>query len=486
MLFNSFSYIIFLPAVCILHWVLPHRYRWMLLLAASYYFYMCWNPAYAVLILAATAVSYVSALFMEAAGERAKKIMLFLAAVFCFGILFVFKYLNFVAEIIFSMGSSLHLFPREAGAPVLNLLLPVGISFYTFQTVSYVIDVYRGKVEAEHHFGYYALFVSFFPQLAAGPIERAGNLLPQLKSVKKFEESACISGLKAMLWGYYKKIVVADTLAVYVNQVYGNLADYEGLALAVAAFFFSLQIYCDFSGYSDIAAGTAKLLGIDFMDNFAAPYFAASIQEFWKRWHISLSAWFRDYVYIPLGGSRCPAARRCRNLLITFLASGIWHGADWTFLVWGAIHGLAQVIEHMLCGPLGRLRQFRLGRFISWAAVFGFCNAAWVFFRADNLADAVYVLSNMRNGITSPASYIRNGYISLDINKFRLAYLAFLIVILLAADYFLYRNKGQKTGCMELFLKNPAVEWVLFVMLGVLVVLFSQKGAAAEFVYFQF
>lgn len=247
-----------------------------------------------------------------------------------------------------------------------------------------------GKVEAEHHFGYYALFVSFFPQLVAGPIERAGNLLPQLKSVKKFEESACISGLKAMLWGYYKKIVVADTLAVYVNQVYGNLADYEGLALAVAAFFFSLQIYCDFSGYSDIAAGTAKLLGIDFMDNFAAPYFAASIQEFWKRWHISLSAWFRDYVYIPLGGSRCPAARRCRNLLITFLASGIWHGADWTFVLWGILHGVFSCFDR-----LSGKWQNRLGEVTRWAVTFMLVNMLWILFRADDIASAKLFIARM-------------------------------------------------------------------------------------------
>lgn len=483
MLFNSFTYTAFLPAVCILHWALPHRYRWMLLLAASYYFYMNWNPVYAVLILVTTAVSYLAAVFMETAGERTKKIILFIASAVCFGILFVFKYFNFVMD---AVCGGLRLFSVNASPPVLDLLLPVGISFYTFQTAGYIIDVYRGGVKAERHFGYYALFVSFFPQLVAGPVERAENLLPQLKSAKNFDESRFISGLKAMLWGYYKKLVVADTLAVYVNQVYGSLEDYEGPALAAAAFFFSLQVYCDFSGYSDIAIGTAELFGIRFLDNFAAPYFAVSVQEFWKRWHISLSSWFRDYVYIPLGGSRCTVAVRCRNLLVTFLASGIWHGAGWTFMAWGALHGLAQAAEVLMRGPLEKLRRLKAGRFVLRAAVFGFCTAAWVFFRADSLGDAWYVLSHMSDGIASPVSYIRSGCISLGIDKFRLVYLAALIFILMAADYGLYRNKGHKTGRMEALMKNRAAEWALYVMLGVLIVLFSQKGEAAEFIYFQF
>lgn len=364
----------------------------------------------------------------------------------------------------------------------LNLILPVGISFYTFQTLSYVIDVYRGDIKAEHHFGYYAAFISFFPQLVAGPIERAENLLPQIKSAKKFNGTVAIEGLKIMLWGYFKKIVVADTLALYVNQVYGELRRYDGLALIVTIFFFSLQIYCDFSGYSSIAIGTAKLMGVDLMTNFSAPYFSSSIREFWKRWHISLSTWFRDYVYIPLGGNRCSALKQNRNLLITFLVSGMWHGADLTFLIWGGLHGCAQIIENIFYKSIKKIKQWRIGRYLSWLVVFGFCNVTWVFFRADNLDDAVYVLTNILNGITMPAAYIQKGYMALDINGFRLFYLGMLILILAAIDFVTYKKGTLKLACM----KNKGIEWGIYIILGVFIVLFAQKGVAAEFVYFQF
>ncbi len=481
MLFNSFAYILFLPVVFIIYWILPHKYRWGLLLIASYYFYMSWNPQYIVLILGTTAVSYFAALAIERAEIRGtdKRIFLIAASVFCLGILFLFKYFNFFISSLFE---GLRIFSIKLSPVTLNLILPVGISFYTFQTLSYVIDVYRGDIKAEHHFGYYAAFISFFPQLVAGPIERAENLLPQIKSVKRFNGTGAIDGLKIMLWGYFKKIVVADTLAIYVNQVYGELRGYDGLALIITIFFFSLQIYCDFSGYSSIAIGTAKLMGIDLMTNFSAPYFSNSIREFWKRWHISLSTWFRDYVYIPLGGNRCSALKQNRNLIITFLVSGMWHGADLTFLIWGGLHGCAQIIENIFYKSIKKIKQWRIGRYLSWLFVFGFCNVTWVFFRADNLDDAVYVLTNILNGITMPAAYIQKGYMALDINGFRLLYLGMLILILAVIDFVTYKKGELKLIC----LKNKGIEWGIYIVLGVFIVLFAQKGVAAEFVYFQF
>lgn len=333
MLFNSFAYAIFLPIVFALYWLLPHKYRWALLLVASYYFYMSWNVKYVGLILFTTIASYVAALLMEKyENKKAKKIVLLATAVLCLGVLFFFKYFNFVSS---SVAELLSLISIQFSPLTLKLLLPVGISFYTFQTLSYVIDVYRGDVKAEHHFGYYATFISFFPQLVAGPIERTENLLPQIKAQHTFDYEQATYGLKLMAWGFFKKIVIADSLSVYVSKVYNAPQSFEGFALILATVFFTFQIYCDFSGYSDIAIGTAKLMGINLMTNFKSPYFSTSIKEFWSRWHISLSTWFRDYVYIPLGGNRVSKVRHALNLLITFLVSGLWHGANWTFVLWG-------------------------------------------------------------------------------------------------------------------------------------------------------
>ena len=347
MLFNSLSYAIFLPLVFIIYWLLPNKYRWILLLIASYYFYMSWNAKYVFLIFITTFTSYLCAILTEKNREH-KKLILTITLIVCLGILFVFKYFNFFFESInYLLGNKLH-------SISLNLLLPVGISFYTFQTLSYCIDVYRGDIKAEKHFGYYATFVSFFPQLVAGPIERPDNLLPQLRKEKEFDYNKAVYGLKLMTVGFFKKIVVADNLAYYVDMVYNDLSYYQGFALVLAAFFFTIQIYCDFSGYSDIAKGSAKLLNIDLMDNFKTPYFSTTIKEFWSRWHISLSSWFKDYVYIPLGGNRCSKLRHYFNLLATFLVSGLWHGANITFVIWGGIHGLLQILEDIFHIKIGR------------------------------------------------------------------------------------------------------------------------------------
>lgn len=333
MLFNSVSYGIFLPIVFILYWLLPHRFRWGLLLVSSYYFYMSWNAKYVALIFITTFVSYVAAILVEKAKTRQGKLRIIcLSALICLGILFYFKYFNFISQ---SFVDLMSLFAIQLNPLTINVLLPVGISFYTFQTLSYIVDVYRGEVKAERHFGHYATFISFFPQLVAGPIERTKNLLPQLKAEHRFDYRQASYGLKLMGWGFFKKLVIADVLAKYVQTVFTSPQEFQGFALVLASVFFSIQIYCDFSGYSDIAIGTAKLLGINLMTNFKNPYFSTSVKEFWSRWHISLSTWFRDYVYIPLGGNRKGVLRRNVNLMITFLASGLWHGTEWTFVFWG-------------------------------------------------------------------------------------------------------------------------------------------------------
>lgn len=481
MLFNSFAFAIFLPIVFILYWLLPHKFRWILMLVSSYYFYMSWNAKYVFLILFTTIVSYGAAILLEnAQSKKRKKLILVATAIACLGVLFFFKYFNFVSE---SVAAVLGMFAIPMNPVLLKLLLPVGISFYTFQTLSYVIDVYKGDIAAERHFGYYAAFVSFFPQLVAGPIERTTNLLPQIKAEHKFDYEQATYGLKLMAWGYFKKIVIADTLSQFVSKVYDAPQGFTGFALVLATVFFTLQIYCDFSGYSDIAIGTSKLLGINLMTNFKSPYFSQSIKEFWSRWHISLSTWFRDYVYIPLGGSRVGKVRHAFNLIVTFLVSGLWHGANWTFVIWGGIHGLGQVIENALI-PREKLKNKSKG--IVWLFrvifVFAFAAFAWIFFVSNSLGEAVYVVGHLFAGITSPGAYISSGFSSIGIGKAELFKDVLLILLLAVYDYL----SLSRDVIAEVSKKKPVVRWSLYVCLGLIIVFLSQKGVAAEFVYFQF
>ena len=478
MLFNSRSYALFLPIVFALYWILPARFKWILLLISSYYFYMSWNPEYVLLILGTTVVSYVSGLRLEEAGTdiKRKKRIVALTVIICLGVLFVFKYLNFALQSVYSL---MAVFSLQVSPWTARLLLPVGISFYTFQTLGYVIDVYRGTVKAERHFGIYATFISFFPQLVAGPIERTGNLLPQIRTPKPFDEQQAEDGLKLILWGLFKKLVIADYISRYVDVIYTDPFKYKGLDLILAVFFFTLQIYCDFSGYSSIAIGSAKLLGIDLMQNFASPYFATSIRGYWARWHISLSTWFRDYVYIPLGGNRHGRLKKYRNLMITFLVSGLWHGASWTFVIWGGIHGLAQVLEDIGDQTLTRFRNSKIGSFLSWMLVFAFCNLAWIFFRADTLKEAMYVMSHLFDGITQLSTFltVNNG-----LSPTGLVYSLFFIGIMVIVDFFNMRGDLLR----KINVLHPVVKWCIWISLAVIVVIFSQKGAPAEFVYFQF
>lgn len=478
MLFNSLSFAVFLPIVFSIYWLLPHKYRWVLILAASYYFYMSWNARYIVLIFFTTCVSYGAARFLEnEENPKIKKLILGVSALLCLLVLFFFKYFNFVSE---SVTSFLGIFAIRLNPLTLKLALPVGISFYTFQTLSYVIDVYRGQIPAEKHFGYYAAFVSFFPQLVAGPIERASNLMPQIKEEHTFDYDNAVYGLKLMAWGLFKKMVIADTLANYVSAVYDAPGTKAGFALILATFFFAFQIYCDFSGYSDIAVGTAKLFGIHLSTNFKSPYFSQSVKEFWSRWHISLSTWFRDYVYIPLGGNRTKKARHAWNLFITFLLSGLWHGADWTFVVWGGIHGLAQITENLIL-PKNRLKSRGITAFFRTIFVFLFVSFAWVFFVSASLPDALYVIKHAFDGISDPASYIYNGYAGIGMSVSSIIKENVFLVFLLVFD----RMSLESDVIAESGKLKTPVRWTIYVLLSLAILFFSQKGAA-EFIYFQF
>ncbi len=397
-LFNSIAFLVFFPVVVGLYFALPYRWRWMWLLAASYFFYMYWRVEYALLIFGSTVVDFFVAQRMFATQDQAKRLpWLLLSFATNLGLLFTFKYYGFFTESAEIAAAALGL---EWAAPALNLLLPVGISFYTFQTLGYSIDVYRGQIEPERHFGRFALYVAFFPQLVAGPIERAGRLLPQLRKDQDFDYERGLEGLQQMTRGMFKKVVVADRLAVYVNSVYADPGAFSGLQLIVATYFFAFQIYCDFSGYSDIAIGAAKVLGIDLMENFRRPYLATSISDFWKRWHISLSTWFRDYLYIPLGGNRVSKARWYANLFIVFVVSGLWHGANWTFIVWGALHG-GYLIGAILTASWRERFLPVAGSRGRWAfdviVTFHLALVAWVFFRANSVSDAFLVF--WRSGV---------------------------------------------------------------------------------------
>ena len=400
MLFNSFQFAVFFPTVVALYFTLAHRYRWILLLVSSYLFYMAWEPGYVVLIWVSTLVDYFAAIWMAKTGERGRRRgLLLLSLATNLGLLFFFKYYNFFSD---SLGAALGSIGWQVEIPYSAFLLPAGISFYTFQTLSYTIEVYRGKQEPEYHLGRFALYVSFFPQLVAGPIERASNMLPQYLERHDFDYDRVTSGLKLMVWGLLKKAVIADRLSVVVDTVFSNPLDHAGPVLVLGAVFFTFQIYCDFSGYSDIAIGGARVLGFRLMDNFRRPFFATSIQEVWRRWHISLSTWFRDYVYFTLGGSRHGVFRTYVCLLVVFVVSGLWHGASWTFAVWGLLHAVYMIAGRVLL-PLRARCAAVVGvpwLLYGWRVVvtFSLFTFAFIFFRADTIGVAFYYVQHLGSG----------------------------------------------------------------------------------------
>lgn len=486
MTFTDFSFFVFLPIVFSLHWWLPNKFRWVLLLIASLYFYMSWDAKYVILILFTTFISYACGLLLERAKSGfQKKCCLIACLVASLGVLVVFKYLSWLLMILNQFFALIHL---PGSIPTLSLVLPVGISFYTFQTLSYVIDVYRGKIKAEHNLGIYTTFITFFPQLVAGPIERSSALLPQIRANRTFDYEKAVYGMILMSWGFFKKILIADNLARYVDPIFNAATEQSGFVIVFAMVGFTFQIYCDFSGYSDIAIGTAKLFGIDLCRNFHSPYFASSIKEFWSRWHISLSTWFRDYVYIPCGGNRCSVLKQFRNLLITFFLSGLWHGAGLHFVVWGLMHGLLQCMERFVLLPKKlQLKQSAAVTVLKVFAVFAICNIAWVFFRAETLHDALWLIGHMFDGIGSPLNYLRAGYQASGFAyKDQIVGVILPIGVLLMFDYV-----NLKNDCIALLRKQRAVlRWSVYVVITTSWVIGFIASLASEststFIYFQF
>lgn len=489
MLFNSFDFLVFFPIVALGYFVIPHKIRHVWLLVASYYFYMCWNASYAILILFSTVITYGCGLVLEKAEQKWKKPVIALCIAVNIGILVFFKYLDFLT---YSLAAMLRTVNIEPVIPTFDILLPVGISFYTFQALGYILDVYRGETEAEHNFLKYALFVSFFPQLVAGPIERSKDLLVQFKEKHTFCVEQARDGLMLMMWGYFLKMVLGDRIAVIVDEIYANTGEYGGWYLIVATLLFAIQIYCDFAGYSTIAMGAAKVMGFRLTDNFESPYMSQSVTEFWRRWHVTLSAWFRDYVYIPLGGNRKGKLRKYVNCMLVFALSGLWHGANWSFVVWGLLNGVYQVVGDLLkplrnklvgwCGMDRSLLSHKIYRTIGTFLLIDF---AWIFFRAESLGKAFQIIDSMLHAenmhILFDDSFYRLG---LDWKNCMVMLLA--IAVLLLVDGLKYHGICvRKVICsQELWFR-----WLVCIAGIVIVFVFGMWGSGYDekaFIYFQF
>ena len=484
MTFNSVEFLLFFPIVAFLYFLLPKKFKWPLLLIASYYFYMCHSPALVLLIFGTTLVSWISARKIERCkSARGRKTWLTLALAVSLGVLFFFKYFNFLAD---TATGAMRLFGLGVSDISLRLILPVGISFYTFQTLSYVIDVYRGDIECEKSFFFYALYVSFFPQLVAGPIERPGNLIPELRRDNKFRRENFVLGSRHMLLGFFKKICVADLLATYVNAVYNSPRGATSLGVIIATVLFGIQIYCDFSGYTDIAIGCARIMGIRLMKNFDHPYMATTVKEFWGRWHISLSTWFRDYLYFPLGGSRVHPVRYAFNIMVVFLVSGLWHGAAWTFVIWGALHGIYQVIGRFTIGARNRLLE-KMGIsptslpvvWVRRALTFILVSFAWIFFRANSISDIGFIFK----ALFTNGGGIANTLGTMGFDALGILTVLFSIALLLMLDRMVsYELEGD--GSSVLTRDGGFVIFVLLILLSFALLLSS--GRASTFIYFQF
>ena len=437
-----------------------------MLLVASYYFYMNWKPAYALLLLTSTAVTYLAALGIGHFEEkRKKKLCLVSSLVLNLAILFLFKYYNFLSS---NIEAALQSSGFGIDMPEFGFLLPVGISFYTFQALGYSIDVYRGTTKVEHDFFTYALFVSFFPQLVAGPIERSNNLLPQFRREHHFDYDSVMAGVRLMVWGYFMKLVLADRCGLYVDVIFNNVDKHNGGSYLVASLLFPFQIYGDFAGYSLIAIGVARVLGFHLMENFRRPYFACTVGEFWHRWHISLSTWFKDYVYIPLGGNRVGRMRNYFNLFVTFVVSGIWHGANWTFFCWGSLHGVLLCIEKAL--GFSKRRFSGMEKFLHWAVTFVLVCFAWIMFRAKNLSDAMAIATGI---FTNP------GVPYLDYATFIAAWMA--MIVLLAkefADEYQWKTRIAESD-------SWLVRHIYLIVMVSYIILFGVLGGD-QFIYFQF
>lgn len=495
MFFNSLHYVIFLPLVVMFYFLLPPRRRWMFMLAASYYFYMCWKMEYIILIVISTLIDYYAGMAMARNPEQAKRRkFLIMSLVSNLGILFAFKYFNFFND---SARAVFAHFDLSYHIPYFRVLLPVGISFYTFQTLSYTIEVYRGKQEPERHLGIFALYVSFFPQLVAGPIERSTNLLPQFYRQSEFSYARTMDGLKLILWGLFKKVVVADRVGVIVSTIYNNPYQFSGVEYILGACFFAYQVYCDFSGYSDIAIGSARIFGIDLMTNFRRPFFAKSLGDLWQRWHISLSTWFRDYLFIPLGGSRKGRPRALLNIFLVFFISGLWHGAAWTYVIWGSVHGLFLVLESWTSGVREKwkkavgLREGQLVyKILGIAYTMSVFNFALLIFRANSVKDAFHMVSHLFDGV-GPflVSVLRGDFAilrailrGLGLSEKELI-IAVLSIVVLEGAQFLQRKGSLRA---QLATKPAALRWAVYYGLVGSILFFGAFNMSQQFIYFQF
>lgn len=490
MLFNSFEFLIFFPVVVLVYLIIPRKFRTIWLLVSSYYFYMSWNPKYAILIGLSTVTTFCCGILTEQAkSTKTKKVIIALCMVINLAILFVFKYANFALS---TLNSLCMRFGVTFTNKRLDILLPVGISFYTFQAIGYTVDVYRKRIDAEKNIISYALFVSFFPQLVAGPIERSKNLLDQIRRVneeKLFDYDRIMEGLFLMLWGLFQKLVIADRASILVNCVYNDYTDYGFVELSIASILFAFQIYCDFGGYTNIAVGAAKVMGFSLMENFRQPYLAISIKDFWRRWHISLTSWFTDYLYIPLGGSHRGTLKHYFNIVVVFLASGLWHGASWHFVAWGGIHAIYQIIGNVKNKIMDNLTM-RKGKNVDsisfsyrirkMVGTFILVDFAWIFFAADSLYAALEIIRQMFVKPISSSIYD----LGLDVVNWRALF--FSIVILITVDA--AHEKGisimKWVNGQETWFR--VIVWLALVWTIIMLGIYGSEYDTSQFIYFQF
>lgn len=494
MLFNSIDFFIFFPIVVLLYFIIPKKVRYIWLLICSYYFYMCWNAKYALLIAISTIITWLSGILIEKSKDvRGKKGIVAISFVSNIGILFIFKYFDFMLD---NINKILTLVNVELISNPFDIILPVGISFYTFQALGYTVDVYRGELKAEKNPLRYALFVSFFPQLVAGPIERSKNLLEQLKKIdteKMWDYNKAAEGFILIFWGLFMKMVIADRIAIFVNQIFLNIYAYGTIELILGAVAFAIQIYCDFNGYSTIAIGAAKIMGFELMENFNVPYFATSIKDFWRRWHISLSSWFKDYLYIPLGGNRCSKIKKYSNLMITFLVSGLWHGAAWTYIIWGGLHGLYQIVGEVFAPIRSKVvKWLRVDttvfsyKFGQIGLTFALTTFAWIFFRAESLEQAIYYIERMFTKWNPWILFDQSLYnIGLDIIEMNVLIIALLCLVIV--DFIKYK---KDISVAEFLMKqNLWFRWLVLLFFILAVLVYGKYGInfdSSKFIYFDF
>jgi D-alanyl-lipoteichoic acid acyltransferase DltB (MBOAT superfamily) len=492
MLFNSLEFLVFFPVVTIIYFLLPHKWRWLHLLIASCVFYAAFIPAYILILFATIIIDYIAGILIENAAQPRRKMFLALSIVANVGVLAIFKYYNFFVENVNVLLDSVGITSYDV--PLWNIILPIGLSFHTFQAMSYTIEVYRGKEKAERHFGIYALYVMFYPQLVAGPIERPQNILHQFHERKYFKYENVTTGLKLMMWGMFKKVVIADRLAGFTDPVFNDPHSHPPLVIIIAILFFSIQIFCDFSGYSDIALGSARVMGFSLMKNFDKPYHSKNISEFWKRWHISLSTWFRDYLYISLGGNRVSVPRWYFNLFFVFLVSGFWHGAAWTFIIWGALHGVYLVAAIILDKPkkaikdtIGLSKLPKLDTAQQVLVTFALVAIAWVFFRANSVPDAIYILGKIPAGVADGVK-VALGQLSPHVALANMPVYGIDLVLSFAVIAFLEVIHIIQTKQNMIYAINNKpiyIRWGVYYAM-ILMIIFLGVYENRQFIYFQF